>query len=699
MSNFSMNKDRFSVDLIQKIKDAVNIVEVVGEHVVLRKTGANHVGLCPFHSERTPSFSVNENRQLYHCYGCKRGGDLLTFVMEILGLSFAEAIEELADRARVALPQHWSNSHSPEQTEQQKQKREKTALAFKLNRFVAAYFHQQLAQSSEALHYLKRRGVAPEAMKAFYVGAALDSWHHLSQHLERQKAPLDLAVELGLIRPSQKNNPLQKSNDSPYSPYFDLFRHRVLFPIVNLRGKIAGFGGRVLGAEESPKYLNSPESLVFQKSKLAFGLFQAQKHIREKDEVILVEGYFDVLALHAAGFQNAVATCGTSLTVDHLQLLKRFASKITVLFDGDSAGISATQRAMEVGLEQGWVLHTAELPRDLDPDEILFHPQTGELQPSGIEQMQAILGGAQPILDLKLNQSIEQGRKSPEDQVQALKQVASWLALLNDSVGREVRVQYVSKQLGVSQGLVLEAVSQKLASGRRGVPSSTVSLSSSVSPSPFSGFSSPSASRGGGTAGVQVKNGFVPQVRPQLPGERVNLQQKRGKEGRTGGRGEESRGMTPMDRVLVQGFVLGGSFWSAMKAIEEQLPQGVNLKDLVEYPPAQAWVEEWIKQKSWTEGQASGVQVQDLARDLDSQVREVLTEVLVGQLPAIEQEEFQAALKKCLSRQWARFSQRLKAQISQAALRNDAELQTKLMKEYLDVQRKMKDFNNFYDEA
>ena len=685
----SMNKDRFSADLIHKIKESVNLIEVVGEHVVLRKTGGNYVGLCPFHSERTPSFSVNENKQLYHCYGCKKGGDLVTFVMEILGLSFAEALEELADRARIALPQSWMRHDSPEQSEQDRLKKEKIALAYKLNRFVAAYFHQQLMGSSpEALSYLERRGVGGEAIKGFYLGAAQDSWHHLCQHLERQKAPLDLACELGLMRPSQKAHLHSRAQESAY---FDLFRHRVMFPIVNMRGKVAGFGGRVLGSQESPKYLNSSDSVVFQKSKLAFGLFQAQKHIREKDEIILVEGYFDVLALHAAGFQNAVATCGTSLTPDHLNLFKRFASKVIVLFDGDSAGISATQRAMEVGLDQGWVLHSAELPSGLDPDEILFDPHTGKAQVSGVERMKGILAQAQPMIDLKLNQSIKQGRQSPEDQAQAIKQMAGWLSRFNDSIGREVRVQYVTQQLGISQSLLLEAMGQKSGTAVKG-SSQKMSSHARVSVQVRDRHSGSGVEFGNASPQKPKPLNFHTQHKPQvnpLQGDRM----------RAGVQSPESQVLGPVDRILLQGVILGGGFWDDVQAVKGDFPPEINFKDLLEYLPAQKWVDQYMKEAAFRGRVPQSEWLERGTQDLDPMIREVLTAILVGQSTPLEREDFQTALKKRLARNWARFSQKIKHQISQAELRNDAELHTKLMKEYLDVQRKMKDFNSFYDEA
>ena len=437
-------KVKLSPELLQKVKDSVNIIEIIGEHVVLRKSGANYTGLCPLHSERSPSFSVHEIKQLYHCYGCKAGGDVVTFVMAVLGISFHEAIEELADRGKVALPNEWrGKSDDPVQETKNAAQREKLATAYKLNRFSAAFYHQKLNSHPRALEYLKTRGVGLDLSQSFYLGASPDSWDALASHLVAKQAPLNLATELGLIRPSIKEGGLKRGPG-----YFDLFRNRAIFPIVNLSGKVAGFGGRVLG-DDTPKYLNSLESLVFQKGKLAFGLYQAQKYIREKDEVILVEGYFDVLAMHAAGFQNTVATCGTALTAEHLAILRRFCSRIVILFDGDKAGVSATERAMETGLDQGCVLFGAQMPKDLDPDEVLYDLRTGLRRESGHEQMSEILKGAVALLDSEIELAIQSSGQSPEDRTQALKKIGKWLGRFKDTIGREVRMQMVHQKMGI----------------------------------------------------------------------------------------------------------------------------------------------------------------------------------------------------------------------------------------------------------
>ncbi len=654
-------KSKIPAEFLQKIKDAVNILDVVGEHVVLRKTGGNSVGLCPFHSERSPSFSVHENKGLYHCYGCKKSGDLFTFAMEIHGITFPEAVEELAERARLPLPLDWNGglaSDDPEVQKKRRDQRENQHILFKLNLFAMAFFRQQLKAQVEVMRYFKSRGVNDDLALNFRVGAVPPAWDALARHMADKKAPLAKAVELGLIRPSSKNSRASSMG------YFDLFRNRAMFPIIDLRGRVAGFGGRTLpehvtramgGSVESgemapPKYMNSPESPVFQKSKLAFGLFQAQKHVRETDELILVEGYFDVLALHAAGFENVVATCGTSLTPEHLRLFQRFAKKITVLFDGDSAGVSATERAMEVGLEQGLVLSGASLPRNLDPDELLFDQSTGQSLPQGREQMSALLSGSRPLLATRLAEECAKARGGPEARTQALRCVAGWLGKYKDPVGRQIWVEEAAKGLGVTPGLLYQAM--------------------------------------GVHAGAQPTSFEAHQNRrPQgLP---------RGSQRPTV---ERQKALTTAERVLLQGLAIGGDYSVLLQQARGKLPKDCTLVELFVFEPARDWVSRLIHEPGAFElMRASPEKI--LTQDIDPSLRPVLTEAWVTKEPLFTQAEFKNALDRALSRNWARFSQQIKKALAEAEAKQDGDLHAQLMKDYLDVQRKIKEFNNFYDEA
>ncbi len=637
-------KGKISAELLQKIKDAVNLVDVVGEHVVLRKTGSNHSGLCPFHSERTPSFSVSESKQLYHCYGCKKGGDLVSFVMEIHGMSFPEAIRELADRAQVALPQEFAQSSAFEGLDQrQKEIQERTATAYKLNRFVAAYYHHLLTKLPEFQNYFKNRGVTQELIQAFYLGASLSEWEGLAQHLHAKKAPASMALELGLIRPSTKE---KKSGTG----YFDLFRNRLIFPIINTRGKVAGFGGRILPSghlnvnkDEGPKYLNSSDSFIFQKSKLVFGLYQAQKHIREKDEVIIVEGYFDVLALHAAGFKNVVSTCGTALTHEHLQILKRFGSRIVILFDGDRAGIEATERAMEMGLDQGMVLYGAQMPQGKDPDEILFHLENGKPVENGILMMQEIFSLSQPLLDQRLDQEVQLSFKGAEARTQAVKKMSLWLNRFKDPVGKEVRLQEVCKKMNVSRSLFSPMVA--------GVPSGNQMKNQGHSSAPKTPV-----------MGKVIKNHSKPH-------------------------------MTRAEKVLLQALIRKGEFSTLIEKARCNLPPKLGISDLFDYPPAKAFVVDYFEKNPPAKSEPNI----ELTPELDPLVRSIVTESLMEGDATFTAEDLQSLFDQRFSRIWARFSHEIKAALDAAEANKDAELQSSLMKEYLDVQRKMKELNYFYD--
>lgn len=649
---------KISPDILAQIRKGVNIVDVVGEHVVLRKSGSNHSGLCPFHSERSPSFSVSEQKQLYHCYGCKKGGDLFSFVQEIAGISFPEAVEELAARARVALPKEWhAQSGAPRDGQL-----EKLELAYKVNRFAAAFYSSALGGQPHIHRYFAERGVGPDAIREFYAGAAPASWDALATHLVNKQAPVQVAVDLGLVRPSQK--------DVRSGPgYFDLFRNRAMFPILDSRGRVAGFGGRALplppGAPdvggESPKYLNSPESQVFQKSKLVYGLFQAQKHIREKDEVVLVEGYFDVIGLHIAGFKNVVATCGTSLTIEHLKIFKRLASKVTILFDGDRAGISATERAMELGLSEGQALYGAAMPKGMDPDELLLQG------PGGKEQMTAILEAARPLIDTRIDEVCTQASQGgAEDRARAIKQLGVWLGQFKDPVGREVRADAVCKRLEITRDLL----------ERAGGPAAPIARSGSRAPQ-----------KGGGT----VPRPHMPQPRgPTRPGRPAP---------------KAVSALTPTDRILLSAWIRGGEETQALHRAMRELPENVSAAELFDYLPVRDWVAALI-------GEPGGMERFRVAPETyleqvnDPQVRSFITEALIGGGEETTAEgssnrlfEIREAAAHSVHRSWARFSQALLRALSEAEANKDAGLHAQLMKQYLDVQRRIKEFNNFYDEA
>jgi DNA primase len=703
---------KITPELLSQIKGAVDILEVVGEHVVLRKAGREYQGLCPFHNERSGSFYVNSEKQLYHCHGCNASGDIVRFVQEIHGLSFAEAVRELAERGRVALPREAASAldagGTPEEIKAREARLEKTALATKLNRFVAEFYFQKLKHTPQALAYLTQRGVNSDWIRQFYVGYSSKDWDSLGRFLAEKKAPLPLAEELGLIRKSTRQ--ALRPGDAGH---FDLFRNRIIFPILDTRGRVVGFGGRTLpGGDDAadpsaPKYLNSTESILFKKSKVAYGLFQAQKHIRERDEVVFVEGYFDVIALHAAGFGHAVATCGTSLTADHLQLLQRFGKKFTLLFDADKAGEAATLRAMELGLEHGLVFHGASMPSGLDPDEVLFDPKTGVAVPEGRRQMEAILQKAEPLLDACIAQALSpQALARAEDKAAGLKQVAVWLKKFSDEVGRAVRIEALRTQYGVSDDLLGRlglGNSKGTAAPVSAQPVQIYSQEPPLSEPFFASFAESSAPvyprKERKWDGARNSKDWGSDRKPRAP-------LPPGAAGPIARRPSQQKGrLSDREKILLQGLAIGGEYANILRSSRQELPEGMTLAHFFDYLPAQEWVAQLEREPEFMDRfrNAPGAV---LDPNLDRQVLSTLTEVWVqgGQVsgrsePGPSQEEFQVAVRRSLGKVWARFSQTLKSALAVAEAKKDAGLETKLMKDYLDVQRKLKEFSTFYDEA
>ncbi len=649
-----MNRPRSSTrnpaveDFINRIKEANNILAIVGEHVVLRKQGANHTGLCPFHQERSPSFSVSEAKGVYHCYGCGRGGDTIKFVQEMGGIGFREAIEDLAERAGLPLPKEWTSTGSgPGGNEQADQRRAaeklKSETASRLNRFVAGFFHQELVKSPKTMEYFRGRGLKAETIEEFYLGYAPDAWSELGRFLTSKKAPIELAIELGLLRTSEKARAEPESSGT-----FDMFRNRAIFPILDMRGRVAGFGGRVLG-DDSPKYLNSSESQLFHKSQMAYGLFQAQKHIRANDVAVVVEGYFDVLLMHQAGFKNTVATCGTAVTADHLNQLSRFGSKIIILFDGDKAGIQATERTMELGLDMGMALYGAFLPAGKDPDEYV--------QETGPEAMKFLLDRAEPLLDLRIKQLLRgeqpgQEALGAEQKTLALKKISAWLGRYKDPMGREVRIEELSRKYNVPRNLL-----------------------------------------GLGMGGVSpLLQGRSKVVRPALPVANQTV--------------ARPVKMTSNEKVILQGMILGGAHAKIIYETLEKLPTSVEKVDLFEYPPLREFAGQWLEDTTLA-SRLREIPDSFFGADSDAQMGSIISETLMlmqgsdpsktGQLPPAE--SVSVACNRRVFKIWARISQSIKVRLADAEAQKNDNLQSQLMQEYLDVQRKMKELSHFYDEG
>tara|TARA_B100000029_G_scaffold198492_1_gene196714 strand:- start:166371 stop:168122 length:1752 start_codon:yes stop_codon:yes gene_type:complete len=339
---------RIPNDLIDLIRSEADIVEVLSGFVTLKKAGQNYLGLCPFHDEKTPSFSVNLQRQIFHCFGCGKGGNVFTFLMEHENISFIEAVRHLAHHLNITIPETNKTSEADSEAE---------SLS-RVTQFAADFYHQTLLKSDQkefVRRYTVKRGLAEKVIKRFSLGYAPDGWDRLLKSAAKQGINIEWLTKAGLAKTSGNRS-------------YDTFRKRLMFPIQSPSGRVVGFGGRALSDEEQPKYLNSPESLIYRKSQILYGLYQARDIIREKGQVFIVEGYMDLLALNNHGIENVVAICGTALTRDQARLLARYTKQAFLVYDSDQAGIRATWRAIEPLVESGMWTQIVRLPENTDPD-------------------------------------------------------------------------------------------------------------------------------------------------------------------------------------------------------------------------------------------------------------------------------------------------------------------------------------------
>jgi DNA primase len=358
---------------LQDLLSRVDIVEVVGRHVELKRSGANHMGLCPFHGEKSPSFSVNAPKQFYHCFGCGAHGDAIRFLMEHSGMSFRDAVSDLAQQVGMAVP---DDPTDPAEQQRALQARAHQATLSEVLERAAEHYRKQLKEHPPAIDYLKRRGLSGEIAKRFGLGYAPPGWRSLASVFPRYDDPL--LAESGMV--------IVQGDEGPEQKRYDRFRERIMFPIRSVKGEVIGFGGRVLDSGE-PKYLNSPETPIFVKGRELYGLYEARTALRSKGYALVVEGYMDVVALAQNGFGNAVATLGTACTAEHVQKLFRFTDTVVFSFDGDAAGRRAAGRALEAALAHATDLRSVRflfLPPEHDPDSFVR-----ELGPAAFDEQVA----------------------------------------------------------------------------------------------------------------------------------------------------------------------------------------------------------------------------------------------------------------------------------------------------------------------
>lgn len=421
---------RFPGDFLQKVRDNTNILDVVGSYVSLKKKGKRYWACCPFHQEKTPSFSVSPEDGLYYCFGCHAGGDVFFFVEKMENLSFTEAVERLAEAAHLELPRA---EVSPEE-KRRKQFNDELYHAMEL---AVVYFHNCLRRTNmgkPGLAYFKRRHLTDETIDRFKLGFAPDSWHKLYGDFRTIKHISDtVLVTSGLV--GHKNG-----------RYYDTFRNRCMFPILNLKGKPVAFGGRVMD-DSKPKYLNSPETPIFNKRQLLFALYQALPEIRRTRQVIMVEGYMDAISLHAHGVTNAVASLGTAFTIEQARLLKRYADEVVFSYDMDAAGQNATRRALEIAGTTGLKMRVLHLSEGKDPDEFV-NKYGGEAYKEAVAQ-------AIPALDYLFNSLLEtHDRTSLEGQHFILNDMFTVLSARGDSFEFNTYIQKMARALKVDEGLV-----------------------------------------------------------------------------------------------------------------------------------------------------------------------------------------------------------------------------------------------------
>lgn len=412
---------RITEETIERIKQENDIVDVISETVRLKRSGRNYIGLCPFHGEKSPSFSVSQDKQIYKCFGCGEAGNVLTFVMKQKNLNFIESCKLLAERANIPL-----NLGNGEESKVVKKKE----LLYKINVEAARYFFSNLQVNQNAKEYFLNRGIKEITIKRFGLGYAKDGWQNLRMYLRKKGFSDSLMLEAGLVIKSQKGT------------IYDRFRNRVMFPVFDIKGNVIGFGGRVLD-DSKPKYLNSPETLVFQKGTNLYGLNFAIKNRIEKRYFIIVEGYMDLISLHQYGITNVVASLGTALTVNQARLLKRYADKVIISYDADVAGQTATLRGLEILKEAGFDVRVLQIPQGKDPDEFV--------RSNGKEAFLKLVDKAENLISYRLEKAKEGiNFKDKSSLVEYGNRVADILANLNP-VEKDIYVKSISEDIGIKE--------------------------------------------------------------------------------------------------------------------------------------------------------------------------------------------------------------------------------------------------------
>jgi DNA primase len=428
---------------IEEIRNTASIVDVVSEHVQLRKRGKNYVGLCPFHSEKTPSFTVSEEKQIFHCFGCHTGGNVFKFLTEFHKISFVEAVQELAEQQGVSI-----EFDKTEYTEQQSEQE----VLYDINTEAAKYFLNNLLNDDEgefARKYLHERNIKTQTLRSFGLGYALRGWENFISYAKSRNLNIEKCIQLGLIG--------KNSNGKLY----DKLPGRLIFPIFTPNGRVVAFAGRVLGPKETgAKYINSPESLIYIKGRILYGLSFAKDDIRRLDKAIIVEGYMDLISLYQSGIKNVVAASGTALTDDQVLLLSRYTNNVVLLFDADTAGIKASMRSIETLLKRDMEVKIVSLPKGEDPDSFV--------NKYGKEEFEELIKKAENFIEYETKHYESQGRfDDPATAAEAIRDLVKPVALINDELKRNLLIKNIAKKFNLREKLLESELEKQIKQAKR----------------------------------------------------------------------------------------------------------------------------------------------------------------------------------------------------------------------------------------
>jgi DNA primase len=436
---------RIPPEKIEDVRNTTDIIDLIGGFVKLKKRGKNYLGLCPFHGEKTPSFNVSADRQMYHCFGCGVGGNVFTFVMEYEKVSFVEAVRSLAEKAGIVLPS--TTSESDQAASEQEQ-------LYEVCRMAARFFYDSMTETSEgklALEYFRKvREFSDDTIRAFGLGYSPNSWDALIKYAHEKSISPEVLEKAGLARKREDGS------------HYDYFRGRAMFPIFSSTGRVLGFGARKLREDDpiSGKYINSPDTLIYNKSKLLYGIAQSKEAIREAENAILVEGYADLISVFQAGIKNAVASSGTALTEEQIVLISRYSKTITIIYDADSAGSKAALRGVDLVLEKDLDVKVAALPEGEDPDSFV--------KKNGGDVFRELIVNAVSFVDFIALTYERQGKfDSPEGQAQVVRSIVQTIAKMKDELKRNFYIKHVAEKYKLYESTLYRELEKHLGNSRR----------------------------------------------------------------------------------------------------------------------------------------------------------------------------------------------------------------------------------------